>query len=136
YDLYLRALAQYYRFTDEGLSEAVVRAGQALAFDPSYAPAAAMVGWCRMLQRSQGWGAVSDEDIADACRLARQALEAARDDAETIWRAALTLFFLAGEAVMAAAALDRALARNPNAAPAWLARGIIHASRNQPQVAI
>jgi TolB-like protein len=41
YDLYLRALAQGYRYTEEGLAEAVVLARQALAIDPSYAPAAA-----------------------------------------------------------------------------------------------
>jgi len=136
YDLYLRALAQSYRYTEEGLAEAVALARQALAIDPSYTPAAALVGWCRWLQRSQGWGALSDEDIGEACRLARQALEAARDDAETIWQAAWTLFRLAGEAAMAAAALDRALALNPNAAHAWRARGHIHASRNQPEKAI
>jgi adenylate cyclase len=44
YDLYLRALAQSYRYSDEGLTEAVVLARQALAIDPSYAPAASMVG--------------------------------------------------------------------------------------------
>ena len=37
---------------------------------------------------------------------------------------------------MAAAALDRALALNPNAAHAWLFRGSIHALRNQPEAAI
>jgi len=37
---------------------------------------------------------------------------------------------------MAAAALDRVLALNPNAAHAWLARGHIHASCNQPEAAI
>ena len=95
-----------------------------------------MVGLCRVLQRVQGWGALSDEDIGEACRLARQALEAARDDADTIWQVAWTLFYLAGEAAMAAAALDRALALNPNAAHAWLMRGLIHAVRNQPDVAI
>jgi tetratricopeptide (TPR) repeat protein len=63
-------------------------------------------------------------------------LEAERDDAETIGQAAFTLFRLAGEAAMAAAGLDRALALNPNAAHAWSARGIIHASRNQPEAAI
>jgi len=136
YDLYLRALAQSYRYSDEGFAEAVVLARQALAIDPSYAPAAAMVGWCRGLQRVQGWGALSDEDIGEACHLARQALEAERDDAETIGLAAWTLFLLAGEAAMAAAALDRALALNPNAAHAWMARGIIHATRNQPEAAI
>ena len=37
---------------------------------------------------------------------------------------------------MAAAALDRALALNPNAAHAWATRGLIHALRNQPEAAI
>src|SRR5215469_755420 len=68
--------------------------------------------------------------------MARQALQAERDDADTIWHAAWTLFFLAGDAAMAAAALDRALALNPNAAHAWLVRGHIHAQRNQPEQAI
>jgi tetratricopeptide (TPR) repeat protein len=136
YDLYLRALAQSYRYSDEGFAKAVVLARQALAIDPSYAPAAAMVGWCRGLQRVQGWGALSDEDIGEACHLARQALEAERDDAETILRAAWTLFRLTREAAMPAAALDRALALNPNAAHAWLARANIHAMHNQPEAAI
>jgi len=136
YDLYLRALAQSYRYTEEGVAEAVILARQALAIDPSYAPAAAMVGWCRLLQRAQGWGALAADDIAEACHLARQALEAARDDVDTVWQAAYTLFVLAGEAAMAAAALDRALALNPNAAHAWATRGLIHALRNQPEAAI
>jgi adenylate cyclase len=136
YDLYLRALAQSYRFTEEGFAEAVVLARQALAIDPSYAPAAALVGSCRGRQRLQGWGVLSVADVTEAVRLARQALEAERDDAETIWQAAFTLFHLAGEAAMAAAAIDRALALNPNAAHAWLIRGNIHACRNQPDAAI
>jgi adenylate cyclase len=136
YDLYLRALAQSYRHTDKGVAEAIVLARQALAIDPSYAPAAAMVGWCRVTQRAQGWGVLSNEDIGEACRLARQALEAERDDAEAIWQAARTLNLFAGEAAMAAAALDRALALNPNAAHAWLARGHLHAVHNQPEKAI
>jgi tetratricopeptide (TPR) repeat protein len=125
-----------YRYSDEGLAESVVLARQALAIDPSYAPAAALVCWCRMLQQAQGWGALSDDDIGEACRLSRRALETASDDAETIWQAAYTLFFLTGEAAMAAAALDRALALNPNAAHAWLGRGSIHALRNEPEAAI
>jgi TolB-like protein/class 3 adenylate cyclase len=136
YDLYLRALAQSYRFTEEGFAEAVLLARRALAIDPSYAPAAALVGWCRSFQGVQGWGPVSHDDVAEACRLARQALEAERDDAQTISQAAYTLFFLADEAAMAAAALDRALALNPNAAHAWMMRGNIHALRNQPEAAI
>jgi adenylate cyclase len=136
YDLYLRALAQSYRYTEEGFAEAVVLARQALAIEPFYAPAAALVGWCRGLLRMQGWGALSADDVVEACRLARLALEAGRDDAETVCQAACTLFILAGEAAMAAAALDRVLALNPNAARACAVRGLIHAARNQPEAAI
>jgi hypothetical protein len=92
YDLYLRALAQSYRYTEEGFAETIALARQALAIDPAYAPAAALVGWCRALQRIQGWGALSDQDIDEACRLARQALEAERDDAETIHQAVDAVF--------------------------------------------
>ena len=54
YDFYLRALAQLHRYTEEGFDEAVVLLRQALGVDASYAPAAAMVGWCHVLQRTQG----------------------------------------------------------------------------------
>jgi tetratricopeptide (TPR) repeat protein len=133
YDLYLRALARSYRHTKEGLAEAVFLARQALAADPFYAPAAAMVGWCRAGQRVQGWGVLSDDDVAEAVGLARQVLEAERDDAESIWQAAYTLFVLTGEAAMA---LDRALTLNPKAAHAWLMKGHIDVLRNQPEAAL
>jgi tetratricopeptide (TPR) repeat protein len=135
YDLYLRALAQSYRYTEEGLAEAVALARQALAIDPSYAPAAALVGSCRWVQVVQRWK-VSDDDIADCIRLARQALQAARDDADTMWQAGYTLFVLGGETATAAAFVDRALALNPNAANGWMVRGWIHALLNQPEAAI
>jgi adenylate cyclase len=136
YDLYLRALAQTYRYTEESFDEAVRLARQALAIDPSYAPAAAMIGWSRSLQRVQGWGTLSDDDIADGVRLAHHAVEAVRDDPDTMWQAAWTLFILAHEVAMAESVLDRALALNPNAATAWQCRAWIHALRNQPEAAI
>jgi tetratricopeptide (TPR) repeat protein len=89
-----------------------------------------------MFQGVQGWGALSDADISTAVRLARQALEAERADAETMAQAGFTLFYFASETAMATAALDRALALNPNVATAWAARGCIYALRNQPEPAI
>ena len=131
YDLYLRAVAQTHKFTEESLREAVALAKNARAIDPSYAPAAALIGWCRTLQRVQGWGAVSDTEIAEAVLLARQAIEAGRDDPDVLSLAGTTILFLAGEPAAALAAIDRALALNPNSALAWGARGWVLGMQNQ-----
>ncbi len=136
YDLYLRALTQFHRFTEEGFAQAVSLTQQALTIDPSYSPAAAFVGWCRTMQRVQGWGTLSADDITDAVRLAHQALDAERDDPDTIWQAGYTLFLLAGEVAMAEAVVDRSITLNPNAAPAWNAKASMLALRNRPGDAI
>ena len=70
YDLYLRGRALSHKLTDEAAREAINSSKRALAIDPSYAPAAALVGWCRMSQRSQRWGAVSDAEMKEAAQLA------------------------------------------------------------------
>src|SRR5207244_4962388 len=56
YDLYLRARAQYYKLSDEGMREAVSLLRRALEIDPYYAPAAAMIGLCHITRISSfGW---------------------------------------------------------------------------------
>jgi TolB-like protein/predicted Zn-dependent protease len=136
YDLYLRAMAEFNVYTKEALNSVVVLLRRALALDPSYAPAAALLGWCLVRQRLQGWGALSDTDRAEGVLLARQALSGARDDSDTMAHAAWTLYMLGGEWARAAAVLDRAVALNPNAANAWAHKGWVHALRNQPDAAI
>ena len=136
YDLYLRAVAQFHKHTEEGTREVVALAKRALAIDPSYAPAAALIGWCRVLQRMQGWGAVSDAEIGEAVLLARQAIEAGRDDPDALWMAGHTVALFVGEHSTALAAIDRALALNPNSALAWNARGWVLGFQDQPIPAI
>src|SRR5262249_23851195 len=81
--------------------------------------------------------AVSTDDVSMSARLARQALEGARDDTDTMARAAFMLFFLVGETALAETVLDRALTLNPNAATAWMIRGYVHVTgRGQPEAAI
>ena len=137
YDLYLRALAHYYRYTEQDHARAVTLLQQALAIDPHYGPPAALIGWCYLFQRIQGWGTVPDDEVAAALRLARQALEVARDDPDTMVAAAFTLFYGGGETAMAESVLDRALTLNPNSALGWMVRGFVHAvGRNQHGPAI
>jgi tetratricopeptide (TPR) repeat protein len=132
YDLYLRALAQIHKYTEEGMREAVALLGRALSLDPLYAPGAALIGGCRAWQRMQGWGPLSESEVAEAVRLARQALEAGKDDPDTLATAANAVTFLAGDRATAASAVDRALALNPNSARAWFVRGIVSYHENRP----
>jgi adenylate cyclase len=136
YDLYLRALTQSQKFTDEGMSDAIAFLERALVIDPSYAPAAAMIGRCRFLQFVQGWGALSDGEIREGMRLARQALEVGKDDPETLCMAGFTLSIFAGEHATATTAVQRAFSLNPNSVHAWMTSGWNSAFLNRPGSAV
>src|SRR5262249_23024992 len=133
YDLYLRALEQFHKFTDESMREAIALLGRALDIDPSYAPAAAMFGWCRDMRRIQGWEQVSDAEVAESVDRARQAIALGRENPEALWMSAHTLAVFAGEHATAASMIERALALNPNSANAWMVSGWLSCYRNQPE---
>jgi TolB-like protein len=137
YDLYLRALAEFHKYTAEGMRQAVAVLQRALAIDPAYAPAAALIGYCRHFQRDH-WlgGPVSDEDVAECVRLARHAVSAGKDDPDALSMAAFVLMVFAGEHATAAGAAERALALNPNSANGWMAKGHVLCFRYQPDAAI
>jgi TolB-like protein len=136
YDLYLRALAHYHKFTGEGIRETITLLKRALAIDPSYAPAAAMVGYCRISQRSFGWGKVSDAEMTEAVQLAAQAIEIGKDDPDALWMGAHAVAYIARAHGTAANAVDRALTLNPNSAHAWMTSGWVSCLRNRPEPAI
>jgi len=134
YDLYLRALALRDIHTDESMREAIALLRQALAIDPNYVPAKAAIGWSRIHQRSHGRNPVSEADTAEAVAYAREAIEAGKDDPDALFMAAFTLLYLGGDLAVAATAVDRALALNPNSAHAWMVRGYV--SLPHPDIAI
>ena len=136
YDLYLRALALAHQYTAPAIREGISLLQRALAIDPSYTPASALIGWGRLAQRVQGWGTVSNAEITEAVGLAKRAIEAANEDPDTLWMAAFTISTFAGEHVAAMIAIDRALAINPNSAGAWMARGWVACYQSQPVSAI
>ena len=61
-----------------------------------------MIGWCNGWQRLQGWGPLTDAEVAEGVRLARRAIEAGKDDPDTLWMAANTVSFFTGEHATAA----------------------------------
>ena len=136
YDLYLRALGRLHNFTEGDLSEAIALSRRALTLDPSYAPAAAMIAFCRVFQRIQNWGSVAEAEVAEGARLARQAIEAGKDDPDALWMGGFSMPSLAGDKATAESAVDRALLLNPNSAYAWMARGGLSYLQNRPGPAI
>ena len=136
YDLYLPALAQSHKLTAESHHKAIRILEQALAKDRSYPPAMALIGWCRLLQVAQGWLPLAGAEIGECLQLARRAIEAGKDDPDTLWMAGTTIVHLAGDHSAGAVTVGRALALNANCAHAWHLSGFVHCALNQPEPAI
>jgi len=134
YDLYLRALAQFRTTTVESWREAIALLRRVLALDPSYAPAAGLFAWCRARQKDLR--AISDEEAAEGVPLARQAIEAGKEDPDALCMGGFGLAVLAGERATGLRAIERALAFNPNSALAWNFCGWLHGWSNRPDSAI
>jgi adenylate cyclase len=115
------------------LGRAILLLKQALVVDPSYAPAAAMIGWCRINQSAQSLEPAAELDTAESVRLAREAIEAGKDDPDSLWMVAITLGLFAGAH---ACAIERALTLNPNSAHAQMASAWLTCYRNEPDLAI
>jgi TolB-like protein/class 3 adenylate cyclase len=135
YDLYLRALAEFQKLTQLGRDAAVVLSTRALAIDPDYAPAAALIGWCRVHQAVIG-APVSADEIVESVRLATQVIETGKDQPDALGIAAYTLSFFTGAHATAAGMIDHALTLNPNSAMAWSCRGWVAAMQDQADPAI
>jgi TolB-like protein/class 3 adenylate cyclase len=91
YDLCLRALALRDKLTDESIREALPLLKRALAIDPGYTPVKALIGWFRVHENAHGRNPISEADRAEAVTLARQALEAGKDDPDTLYMSGTTL---------------------------------------------
>ena len=76
------------------------------------------------------------QEIAEAGRLARRAVELGKDDAVALARGGHALAFLLGELDSGVAFLDRALMLNPNLATGWYLSGWLRAYRGETDVAI
>jgi len=134
YDLYLRALAQFRKFTADGWREAVDLLRRALALDPSYASAAGLLAWCRVLQYANRM--ISGEEAAEGARFAQQAIEAGNEDPDALRMGGWGIFVLGGKHPLGLSAIERALALNANSALAWTFSGWARASLNLAAPAI
>ena len=123
YDLFLRAMQQFYLSTREGLAEAIRLAHRALELDPQFGLVTALAGVCHMQRVLFGYAVDPQFDRKEAVRLLRLALSIDDGDPDTIAMAAIISAFMVGDCEREIEMANRAVALNPNSFLAWSSRG-------------
>jgi TolB-like protein len=138
YDYYLRGLAVFDRTVNDqaAIDEALRLFKAAIARDPQFAAAYARAARCYATRKSNGWMVDRAEEVAEAIRLARRAVELGRDDAIALSHGGYVLGYVGGELKNSAVCIDRALVLNPNLAAAWGLSSWVRACFGEPDKAV
>jgi tetratricopeptide (TPR) repeat protein len=136
YDCFLCGMASFYRFTREADTEALHMFYRAIKLDPDFAAAYAMAAACYQIRYDNRWMIDRSQEIPEAVRLARQAVELGRDDAVALCSAGAALDRLGRDPEAGVVFIDRARTLNPNLASAWLLSGWARVHLSDPEVAI
>ncbi len=134
YDFYLRALPYRYALSEAGAHKAIEFATAAFDRDPKFATAKALAAYCYGMFVFQDWDSPGAAEKAET--LARAAVEDGWDDPEALRIAGQILGGIAHDYPAALAALDRALALNPNSAAAWISSGWVHCYVDEYETAL
>jgi len=136
YDHYLRGMASLYRWTREGLEEALPQFYKAIELDPDFAAAEGAAAWCYFWRMANGWMTDRQTETAEVSRLVGNVAIAGQDDAVALAFSGLALGYVIGDYEAGSALADRALMLNPNCAAAWSASGCLKACHDDPDIAI
>jgi len=123
YDLFLRARESYHRFSAQGNADARAWLDQALALDPQFPHALALLAHTHQTDYMNQWGEDHERSRVVARELALRAVSI--DDRCAFAHASLGVMQLwSGELDRAVDELERAIALDPNFAPAHLMLGV------------
>jgi adenylate cyclase len=114
YDLYLRALPEFYAFTEPGFHRAEALLRQAVERDPGFADAWGALADCRGRLMVGGWTNDWDADAARNREAALQAVQCDLDNGVVLSVAAWSLISLSGVLDQAITFCERALYLQPN----------------------
>ncbi|MEH2596887.1 adenylate cyclase [Bradyrhizobium sp. AZCC 1577] len=136
YDIYLRAMQQYYLTTREGNAEAIRLAHRALELDPRSGVVAALAAICHMQNVVFGYAVDPQFDRKEAVRLVRLALSLDDGDPDTLAWAGIISAYMVGDSESSVELADRAVALNPNSFRAWTCRGQVYRVAGLPEEAV
>jgi TolB-like protein len=119
YDWLLRALGEEQLYSRDSVDRAMQMGRRAIDLDPRYAQAYAHLAEWIMIRRGNGWMEDEAAEIAEAVRFAHLAVQLAPNDSIVLTVAAVALAILNRDLANAIPWLDRAIALNPNWAPAF-----------------
>jgi adenylate cyclase len=137
YALYLRGLARFYQFANQQANgEALRLFNSAIELDPDFASAYGRAAACYINAKGEGWVSVTANEIAEATRLARRAVELGKDDAIALAASGFALAFVVRDLGVGAGLIDRALVLNSNWAEAWNFGGWVKLWFGEPELAI
>src|SRR5215218_5434111 len=135
YDCVMRALPAVWSQEPDVIAEGLRLAEQAIRLDPSYALPKALAAWCYAQGVVYMRTAVPGEDKQKAFRLAQDAASLDNNDplVLTVLSAA---YALVGQFGLGLAAVEKAVAIDPNSAWAWTRSGYLHVYTQCPDRAI
>jgi TolB-like protein len=136
YDYFLRGMANFHQQTNETNSEALQLFYKAIELDSDFASPHGLSGICYSRRKTRGWATNRAQELAEAERLARRAVELGRDDAVALYTAGFTLAHLVGDLEAGANLIDAALAIDPNSAAGWYYGGWVKILLGEPSAAI
>jgi TolB-like protein/Tfp pilus assembly protein PilF len=136
YDYLLRALPAVIANTTAEASTAIELLGEALRLYPDYAYAHALIATAYGQIYRSAAGSEREEMRAQAVAHARRAVALGGDDSAALAPAGFMLLMTAQDVAGARAALDKAVALNPNWAAALAYRALVLAVASEPEPAI
>jgi adenylate cyclase len=129
-------MANFHQQTNERNSEALRLFYRAIELDPDFASPHGLAGLCYSRRKTRGWTTNHAQELAEAERLARRAVELGRDDAVALYTAGFTLARVVGDLDAGANFIDAALAIDPNSAGGWYYGGWVKILLGEPEQAI
>ena len=136
YDLYLQAVALIDSYERAAVFAAHERLERAIAIDPRFARAVALVGYAHAQIVVTGWTDDAAPHRRQAIECAGRAVQMAGDDAEVLAWVAATYLPLDEQVEAAIALIDRSLELNPGCAVAWMMSGWLRAAVGAAERAI